>query len=159
MLLGSVRTSRLDQNVPHDFFTSHMGRKSLEQVYSLQQSCKLPYISYAALYIDSYIATYQSLIKILLGGVRSSRLDQNVPHDFLYIPQVWEICTASVQPAAELQITLYRITQLQGGGKYWGKVHLKGVVRKYLANAILNKTICAYIINNYCFNAPRLECA
>ena len=45
----------------------------------------------------------------------------------------------------------YHIAQLYGGGKYWQKVYLKGLVEKYLANAVLNKTICAYIINNYCF--------
>ena len=32
-----------------------------------------------------------------------------------------------------------------GWGKILAKVHLKGLVGKYLANAILNKTICAYI--------------
>ena len=37
-----------------------------------------------------------------------------------------------------------------GGGKYWRKVDLKGLVGKYLANDVLNKTICPYIINNYC---------
>ena len=45
--------------------------------------------------------------KILLGGVRTSCLDQNAPHDFLYIPQLWEIYTTSVQPTAELRICLY----------------------------------------------------
>ena len=48
---------------------------------------------------------------------------------------------------------MYRIGQ-EGRGKYWRKVYLKGLVGKYLANAALNKTICAYIIKNYCFNAP-----
>ena len=43
---------------------------------------------------------------MLLGGVRTSRLDQYVPHDFLSIPQPWELCTASVQATAELQIYL-----------------------------------------------------
>ena len=38
-----------------------------------------------------------------------------------------------------------------GWGKYWQKAYLKGLVGKYLANAVLNKTICAYILNNYCF--------
>ena len=37
-----------------------------------------------------------------------------------------------------------------GRGKYWQKIHLKGLVGKYLMNAILNKAKCAYIINNYC---------
>ena len=31
-------------------------------------------------------------------------LDQNAPHDFLYIPQLWEICSASLKLTAELQI-------------------------------------------------------
>ena len=43
----------------------------------------------------------------------------------------------------------YRIVQLSDGEKYWQKVYLKGLVGKSLANAILNKTICADIINNY----------
>ena len=34
------------------------------------------------------------------------RLDQKAPQDFLYIPQLWEICTASVQATGELQIYL-----------------------------------------------------
>ena len=29
--------------------------------------------------------------KIFLGGVRTNRMDQNAPHDFLCIPQLWEI--------------------------------------------------------------------
>ena len=49
---------------------------------------------------------FNLLFKILLGGVRTSRLDQNVPHDFLSIPQPWEMCTATVQATAELQIYL-----------------------------------------------------
>ena len=45
-----------------------------------------------------------------------------------------------------------------GQGKYWGKVHLNGLAGKYLANAIVNKTIYAYIII-YC-NAPeKIECS
>ena len=43
---------------------------------------------------------------MLLGIVGTSRLDQNVPHDFLYIPQRSEMCTASVQATAELQYYL-----------------------------------------------------
>ena len=31
---------------------------------------------------------------------------QNVPHDFLYIPQPWESCIVSVQDTAEPQIYL-----------------------------------------------------
>ena len=33
-----------------------------------------------------------------------------------------------------------------GRGKYWRNIYLERVVRKYLANLHLNKTICAYII-------------
>ena len=40
-----------------------------------------------------------------------------------------------------------RIAQLYGGEKYWRKVYRKGLVGKHLTNTILNKTICAYIIN------------
>ena len=44
-----------------------------------------------------------------------------------------------------------------GQGKILGKVHLNGLAGKYLANAVLNKTVCAYIII-FC-NAPeKIEC-
>ena len=33
-------------------------------------------------------------------------------------------------------------------------VYLEGILGKYLANLHLNKTICAYIINNYCSGTP-----
>ena len=36
---------------------------------------------------------------------RRATVIQNAPHNFLYIPQLWEICTASVHPTAELQNT------------------------------------------------------
>ena len=38
----------------------------------------------------------------------------------------------------------YHMAQLYGEGKYWQKVYLERVVRKYLANLHLNKTICTY---------------
>ena len=38
--------------------------------------------------------------------MRTSRLDQNVPHDFFSMPQPWESCIASVQATAEPQIYL-----------------------------------------------------
>ena len=34
-----------------------------------------------------------------------------------------------------------------GGGKYWLKVYLEGMLGKYLVNLNHNKTICTYIIN------------
>ena len=69
------------------------------------RAANLPIISYAALSL--YRPTnFNSLFKIFPGGVRISRFDQNVPHDFLSIPQPWEKCTASVQATAELQIYL-----------------------------------------------------
>ena len=39
---------------------------------------------------------------MLLEGVRTISSDQNAPQDFLYIPQLWEICTASVLVTGEL---------------------------------------------------------
>ena len=59
------------------FSKSHSCGNSVQQVYTLQQSCKLTYIQLQA---TIQLATYQSLInylKILLVGVRTSRLDQN----------------------------------------------------------------------------------
>ena len=41
---------------------------------------------------------------------------------------------------------------LIGQGKYWQKAYFKRLVGKYLANAIIIKTICTYII--IVFNAP-----
>ena len=43
----------------------------------------------------------------------------------------------------------YAIQHNYRAGKHWQKAHLKGLLGKYLANAVLNKTMCAYIINNY----------
>ena len=40
---------------------------------------------------------------VLYVGVRTRLLDQNAPQDFLYIPQLYEFRTASVQAAGELQ--------------------------------------------------------
>ena len=76
--------------------------KGVQQVYKPQQSCKFTYNQLAY----SHPLIFNQLFKIFLGGVRTSRLDQKVPHDFLSIPQPWERCTASVQATAELQIYL-----------------------------------------------------
>ena len=43
---------------------------------------------------------------MLPGGLRTSRLDQNVAHDLLYIPQLMELCTDGVQATTEMQIYL-----------------------------------------------------
>ena len=40
-----------------------------------------------------------------------------------------------------------------GRGKIWAKSLPERMVGKYLVNLHLNKTICAYIINNYCSEA------
>ena len=64
------------------FSPSHSRGKVVQLVYKPQQSRKF---TYKYLY---NIATYSYLIdiKILLGGVWTSGLDQNVPHDFISIP-------------------------------------------------------------------------
>ena len=49
---------------------------------------------------------FTQLLKIILRCVGTIHLNQNAPHDFLYIPQLWELCTSSVHPATELQIYL-----------------------------------------------------
>ena len=94
-----------DQNAPHDFLyipqlwdtcTACVQATAVLQIYLYRYSLK-------------HVATHSSLIsyfKILLIGVRTSRWDQNAPHDFLYIPQLWDTCTASVQATAVLQINL-----------------------------------------------------
>ena len=51
-------------------------------------------------------------MNLLVLGVRSSRLDENAPHEFLYIPQLWELCTRRVRPTAELQICIQLAMQL-----------------------------------------------
>ena len=89
------------------FSTSHNCEIPVQLVYRLQQTCKF---TYNELYSLKHVATHSSLIsyfKILLIGVRTSRSDQKAPHDFLYIPQLWYTCTASVQATADLQIYLY----------------------------------------------------
>ena len=43
---------------------------------------------------------------MFLRGVRTSRLNQSVPHDFLSNTQPWVSCIASVQATAEPQIYL-----------------------------------------------------
>ena len=40
---------------------------------------------------------FNQLFKILLRGVQTSHLDQNVPHDLFYIPELCEMCTVTVQ--------------------------------------------------------------
>ena len=86
------------------FSPSHNRGKVVQLEYKQQQSCKFNYN-----YLYSF-KTHWSLLnylkKTFLGGVRTSRLDQNVPHDFLSIPQPWESCTVSVQATAEPQIYL-----------------------------------------------------
>ena len=70
------------------FSTSHNCEIPVQLVYRLQQTCKF---TYNYLYSLKHVATHSSLInyfKILLIGVRTSRWDQNAPHDFLYIPQL-----------------------------------------------------------------------
>ena len=103
ILLIGVRTSRSDQKAPHDFlYIPQLWDTCTASVgYS---SCKF---TYNELYSLKHVATHSSLIsyfKILLIGVRTSRWDQNAPHDFLYIPQLWDTCTASVQATAVPQI-------------------------------------------------------
>ena len=44
-----------------------------------------------------------------------------------------------------VQAVLY--STIIGGGKYWQRVHLEGMMRKYLANLNLNKTTYIYVIN------------
>ena len=87
------------------FSPSHNRGKVVQLVYKPQQSRKF---TYNYLYSFKIIATHWSLLNYLntSRGVRTSRLDQNVPHDFLSIPQPWESCTASVQATAEPQIYL-----------------------------------------------------
>ena len=51
----------------------------------------------------------------------------------------------------------YSIAQLWGREKYWRTVFLERMVGKYLANIHLNKTICTYIINNYCSEALKIQ--
>ena len=89
------------------FSTSHNCEIPVQLVYRLQQFCKF---TYTYLYSLKHVATHSSLIsyfEILLICVRTSRWDQNAPHDFLYIPQLWDTSTASVQATADLQIYLY----------------------------------------------------
>ena len=45
----------------------------------------------------------RELWRLLLGGVQTSHWDQNAPHDFLYTPQLKEICTQIVEGIAELE--------------------------------------------------------
>ena len=88
------------------FSTSHNCEIPVQLVYRLQQTCKF---TYNYLYSLKHVATHSSLInyfKILLIGVRTSRWDQNAPHDFLNIPQLGDTCTACVQATAVLQIYL-----------------------------------------------------
>ena len=77
-----------------------------------RRASNLPINNLAAVYTWLYIVNKAYLYSTFLGGARTSRLDQNSPHEFLYIPQLWEICTTSVQPTAELQICLYLTMQL-----------------------------------------------
>ena len=44
-----------------------------------------------------------------------------------------------------VQAVLY--STIIGQGKCWQRVHLEGMVRKYLANLNLNKTTGIYVIN------------
>ena len=74
-------------------------------VYKPQQIRKFTYNYLYILSIQPHTDLYL-IFKILVGGVRISRLDQNVPHDFLSIPQPWESCKASVQATADSQIYL-----------------------------------------------------
>ena len=72
-------------------------------VYKPRQSRKFTYNYLYTISNHSYLINY---LKKLLGCVRTSRLDQNNPHDFFSIPQPRESCTASVQATAEPQIYL-----------------------------------------------------
>ena len=95
-----------------------IGIKKLHMTFSKSHNCEIPvqlqHVQATAdlqiyLYRLKHVATHSSLIsyfKILLIGVRTSRWDQNAPHDFLYIPQLWDTCTACVQATAVLQINL-----------------------------------------------------
>ena len=49
-----------------------------------------------------------------------------------------------------LTVSHYKISYsaIIGRGKCWRKVYLKRLVGKYLAKAVLNKTICIYIIKS-----------
>ena len=47
-------------------------------------------------------------------------------------------------------LAIYTYTHI-GITEYTNIPGLKGLVGKYSVNVVLNKTICAYIINNYCF--------
>ena len=64
---------------------------------------------------------------------------------------IYNYCTNSIPYSAIIGWGKYwQKVHLKGlVGKYWQTVHLKGLVGKYLANAIINKTICTYIINNF----------
>ena len=104
-----VRTSRLDQNAPHDFLC-------IPQLWepctvSVHPSAGLPMYLYLTIssYTACYLLIFNQLFEILSKGVRTSRLDQNAPHDFLCIPQLWEPFTVSVQPSEDLPMYLYLI--------------------------------------------------
>ena len=95
------------------FSTSHNCEIPVRLVYRLQQTCKF---TYTYLYSLKHVATHSSLIsyfKILQIGVRTSRWDQNAPHDFLYIPQLWDTSTASVQATADLKFTYNQLYSLK----------------------------------------------
>ena len=71
-------------------------------MYELAVGIKMLHMTFSTSHNSSLINYY----KILLIGVRTSRRDQNAPHDFLYIPQLWDTCTACVHATADLQIYL-----------------------------------------------------
>ena len=94
------------------FSKSQSCGNSVQQVYILQPSCKFTYIQLQATIQLAIDQSLISFLKLLLAGVLTSHLDQNAPHDFLLIPQLWEFCTASVHTTVELQIYLQATIQL-----------------------------------------------
>ena len=89
------------------FSPSHNRGKVVQLEYKQQQSCKF---NYNYLYSFKPIATHWSLLnylKYFKEVYELAVLTKNVPYNFLSIPQPWEICTASVQATAKLQIYLY----------------------------------------------------
>ena len=85
------------------FCPSHNRGKVVQLVYKLRQSRKFTYNYLYTISNHSYLINY---LKKLPGCVRTSRLDQNVPHDFFSMPLLWVSCIASVQATAEPQIYL-----------------------------------------------------